>query len=549
MPNIKRDIQKQYGIDIDEDKLLVMYKISKNPDISEEDLEEAIEKTRRRWEKSVQNNNQPEEVTQKAKRNLENADKYEEIIRDADLRRQMFEYYGKNAGDVKGIKFAEDYFSLISTSKKIRQSDIDFFFTYYENCNRDVRKGKDGINEMLKKEYGLAETKWEKEESELKDTSSDKRIHNMFSKETILAVRRALDEYAEAVKAVNINGNTLPGTLYDYIELDNQKTLNDLLLFVTDKNDELYKKAYDSRDVDDALRNPLNAILGIGKRKDVIDNFPEFKMLIKYPELTPYMYAITEPSKETLDKISGIACDTYEFVNTGDFIISYYDKIADNFNINNAKINGVIRRAKKNAGANKILGAIKGRMSGRARILYFIAYYPIFILYLACEIFKILFSSLAVMKIPLFLAALAGWIWLILTVVESETGVFPDLLDRNTWWALVDTFSANDIVNGKTLMYAMLQTAIAMGLVVIAPAAFAAKIVATFFTMFNKNFDFVGLERTISEGIFKRVKKNIEEQEKLDKDAGVKLLIPRATGTIVNTAVAAVLITAIIERF
>lgn len=545
MANIKREIQKKYGVDIDEEKILVMYKIAKKPEITSEELEDAIAKTRNRLEKSASNFNQPEEITQQSKTRLEKANIYEEILRNNDLRKQLFDYYGENVGNVKGVAFAKDYFSLISTSKKIRQSDVDFFFAYYDKCNRDIRKGKSDIAKMLKKEYGLSEKENKDEDKDLKDNSRDKRIHNLFSKETILAVRRLLDEYEEASQKIQ----GCPTSLYEYLDLGHKKSLDELASFVNERNDELYRKAYDNRGADDALRNPLNAVLEICKRKDVIDNFPEFKMLIKYPDLTPYMYAITEPGKDTIDGISDIACNTYDFVNAGDFIITYYSKMADNFNINNSRINSILKKAKKNAGRNKVVRSLNGKMGLGARILYFIAYYPVFILYFVCEFFKVLFSKLAVAKIPLFIAITALWTWFILSAASVALGEFPDFTARATWWAIIDSCSINEIKDGNSMMYALLQTAAVLIVSLGGPGLFGAKIISTFVTMFNKTFDFTGLERTISEGIFKTARKNIEAHEKKEKGSGAKTLIPRAAGSVVNTIIATILITLAIRMF
>ena len=46
---------------------------------------------------------------------------------------------------------------------------------------------------------------------------------------------------------------------------------------------------------------------------DVADNFPEFKLLIRYPILTPYMYSFTAMKPKTMEGIIEIANREYPF--------------------------------------------------------------------------------------------------------------------------------------------------------------------------------------------------------------------------------------------
>lgn len=58
------------------------------------------------------------------------------------------------------------------------------------------------------------------------------------------------------------------------------------------------------------LFNILKSLCG---DQDVADNIPAFKLLLKYPKLTPYMFAFVEMKPKTLKAFAEVASHYYGF--------------------------------------------------------------------------------------------------------------------------------------------------------------------------------------------------------------------------------------------
>ena len=153
MADIQSKILSKYGIDIAQENILKLYKID-SADISPQDLEAKIQDTRKRWNSSINGANEKNAERDRAR--LEKADKYEAILKNAKLRKEVFNFYNKPSGPAGGgatpgsgsTAFAKEYFELVATTKKIKKADVDFFFKYYQS----ERKNKKAILEMLSKE-------------------------------------------------------------------------------------------------------------------------------------------------------------------------------------------------------------------------------------------------------------------------------------------------------------------------------------------------------------------------------------------------------------
>ena len=96
--DIRKKILDGYGIDITkkEDNVFKLYSI-KSSDISGQELEDAIATTRQKWEKSINGSN--EKFAKRDQARLDNADRYEAILRDDRLRHELFAFY---SGDGRG---------------------------------------------------------------------------------------------------------------------------------------------------------------------------------------------------------------------------------------------------------------------------------------------------------------------------------------------------------------------------------------------------------------------------------------------------------------
>ena len=125
MADIQSKILSKYGIDIAQENIFKLYKID-SAEISPQDLEVKIQDTRKRWNSSINGANEKNAERDRAR--LEKADKYEAILKDAKLRKEVFNFYNKPSGPVGGgttpgggsTEFAKEYFELVGSTKKIK---------------------------------------------------------------------------------------------------------------------------------------------------------------------------------------------------------------------------------------------------------------------------------------------------------------------------------------------------------------------------------------------------------------------------------------------
>ena len=201
MAKIQEKILAKYSINISQENILKLYKID-NPDITEQELQTAIEATRKRWNQSINGANEKNAERDRAR--LNNADKYEAILKDKKLRKELFDFYNspnekenKKSGDgvVSGVDFAREYFQLIGTTKKIKKQDVDFFFEYYQ----EERKNKKAILDMLAKEFKIISLGKEsnyadddKEHKGHKKKETSTLVVNLFQEATIIRLRKSI---------------------------------------------------------------------------------------------------------------------------------------------------------------------------------------------------------------------------------------------------------------------------------------------------------------------------------------------------------------------
>ena len=197
MADIQSTISSKYGIDIAQENIFKLYKID-SIDISSQDLEAKIADTRKRWNTSINGANEKNAERDRAR--LEKADKYEAILKDTKLRKELFNFYNKTAGSNAGgtaatpgagnTQFAKEYFQLVATTKKIKKADVDFFFKYYQS----ERKNKKAILEMLSNDLkinGLGKEGSYSDEKEAEDVQGKKKdessplITNLFQEKLL----------------------------------------------------------------------------------------------------------------------------------------------------------------------------------------------------------------------------------------------------------------------------------------------------------------------------------------------------------------------------
>lgn len=548
MADIQGKILGKYGIDIAQENIFKLYKIEK-ADVSSQEIQDAIDATRKRWNQSINGANEKNAERDRAR--LEKADKYEAILKDDKLRKEIFNYYNKGGNQKQqaqsattpgGIEFAREYFKLLETSKKIKKDDVEFFFTYYEA----ERKNKKAILEMLEKEFKVRalgkEDKYADEgaeddvEGKKKDDNSPL-IVNLFQKATVLGLRKCVDYFDKAKQSSDVCQKypTVRESLYDFLGLKEIESLNDFNSLVTEKGKEVYQvrqeKGTDFVPLVD-LFNTLKDLLG---NRDVVDNITEFKLLIKYPTLTPYMYSFTEMKPGTMKGIINVANREYVFRDDVDFILNYYNPLHDNFGITNSGIGTLLKKAEKKAKANRVLNELdeklgrkkKRKISIGAEIVHWLVYCPIFIVYFIFEVFKAIFTELHRFAIPITLLVFVGTNWIIPKV--TDMGNLLDLriiFSKAKWIPFIEKFFDMTMVNGfETVLVSLAYIVIAL-MVYVLPALFVWYFLISFTDDLNKRYDWMGYERTFQK-IFQQLRQKTENAYIANKTQYIKDRIPK----------------------
>ena len=130
MTDIREEILKGYGFDIDSIDLISEYKIG-SPDLSGEELEQLLDKKRKSWEKAAHNRYR-EDKARAAKERLEYADSYEAVLRNQTLLKALFAARGKEKDADYYVEFARQYFQLTAQGGSADSKDAEFFFRYYQ---------------------------------------------------------------------------------------------------------------------------------------------------------------------------------------------------------------------------------------------------------------------------------------------------------------------------------------------------------------------------------------------------------------------------------
>ena len=549
MADIQGKILSKYGIDIAQENIFKLYKVD-SADISPVDLDQKIEETRKRWNTSINGAN--ERNAERDRGRLEKADKYEAVLKDDKLRKEVFNYYNKPAGANSGsgcntspgsgtTDFAKEYFKLIGTTKNVRKADVDFFFKYYQS----ERKNKKAILEMLNtdlkikglgKEGAYAGENDEVDEEGKKKDDSSPLIVNLFQEATILKIRRAIDKYEEAASSDTLCQKypKLRDGLYDFLEINEVTDAQQFTNLMAQKSREVYAVRQERGAEFVPLVDLFNILQSIEEYQDVVDNIPEFKLLLKYPNLTPYMFAFVEMKPATLKGIVDVANKDYVFRNDTDFLLNYYVPVHDNFGISDGGISGVIRKAEKKAKQNKILNEIdeklgrnkKRKISIGAEILHWLVYWPIFAVYFVFEVVKAIFTELHRFIIPVFVILFLGENWILPKLGLDNLLILRKVFFKNQWLSYLNDFFGNNPENAFEAILLSLILVIILLAVYVLPGLFVAMFIAEFADVFNKQFDWVGIERTFQQ-IFMRLRKRTEDQYVAHKKLFVKEKLPK----------------------
>lgn len=572
MADIREKILKQYGIDIDkkdEGDVLSLYKI-KDPDISDADLEKAISDTRARWLRSI--NGTMEANKKRDQERLNRADVYEKILRDKALRKAIFEY--KNGGGSpqaggEALDFARDYFRLIHTSKKISHDDVDFFCKYYGVSGRS----KGAVKKMVEDEFGdlTGKETYESDEKDKGDKEEDakngrkgrERIENLFKTDTLLKIKEACNFYEKgrADSRVQSGWPDAGMSFYNCLAQRPQSIVagKDRADLIKCRVGECHKGIENAQKkgmdgVDDglrALRDAFNIMSELLEKSDVKNNIDEFMLLVKYPNLTPYMSSIVKMKKDTFSGVVDVARKNYRFFDEKDFILNYYLLVCDNFGITNDPIDSILRKAQKGAKTNKVLRFLdklrgnqdRRRLSFGAEIIYWLLYWPLYFVYLLFELFRVVFAHLSKAAIPLGVIVLVLYNMAIPKISDfGNLGNLIKLFKHGEWVAYLSEVWREPVSGGLSTFMASVIAIVGMLLLFALPAVMFSVFTMRMAELLKKSYDWIGYKRTL-ENIIDNVRENTEQVYFNDRKKFVKKRLP---GVLVNVLCMALIAAAII---
>ena len=561
MADIKEKIKTRFGIDIAAENIFKLYKID-SADISPAELETKIADTRKRWNISINGANEKFAARDKAR--LEKADSYEAILRNPKARQEVFAFCTTPPGSGTGaaaasddghVGFAREYFKLVATTKRIKKSDVDFFFKYYQS----ERKHKKAILEMLSGEMkvsGLGKEGSYKDEDGTEEEGKKKKgpiIVNLFQEATVLKIQRALEKYTEAAASNELCARypKLRESFYNFLEIDKISDAAGFLELVSQKGREAFSVRQEKGAAYVPVVDLFNILQSIAGNSDVVDNFGEFKLLLKYPNLTPYMFAFVDMKPNTLKGMTDIANKDYSFRNEADFIVTYYKPVHDNFGITDSSIRPIIRKAERKAAQNRILNGIDkklGRDGTRklpfvAELIHFFAYWPVFLAYFLFEIARVVFTKIRLLSIPVSALVFLYLNWIVPKTSSTENLLVLHKIFLGTPWLeyLRDTFGSSSINNWLDIILLSLVRIVMLLMVYVLPALFTYFFISNFSDDFNKRFDWIGIKRTFKQ-ILLTLRKGSFDQYKNDR----KLFVKRKVSKIVINAVFAAFIVGLV---
>ncbi len=496
MADIKERIQRKYGIDIDALNLFSLYKLN-GPDVTDQELEEALAKKGKGWNQFL--NSPREDKAAQARQHLEAADRYEAVLRDPSLRKALYAYYQKSGGGEANLDFAREFFTIVGKTRRIRRQEIEFFFEYFP----DQRKCRQPILEMLQTEFKVSklDARGADGEDEERDGKRKKSalVADQFDRSTLLGIRKC-QSYLLKAAASEKTAAQFPGvteSLYRFLDLENCNDIEALRADVEAKRQKASGLRLDGGQEYTPILDLFNKMSELLGQNDVFYNFSEFKLLVKFPLLTPYMYEIVEAKERTVTDLAKAAQREYGFRDQYDFLLSYFLPMYAKFGIYDNGIRKMMNDAKRREGRQKVLNKVD-RVLGRDRSeplplslapLFFLTYLPVYITFALFELVKFIVWDLRYIAIP---AALPALVWLTRATADFIGIKLPPLSEFS-----LGEFSAA-FCSGMGLPGPVeIAVTLLFGLVVIAlPVGLGVCCLWDSATKLRKDFDWKGIERT-----------------------------------------------------
>ena len=168
-------------------------------------------------------------------------------------------------------------------------------------------------------------------------------------------------------------------------------------------------------------------------------------------------------------------------------------------------------------------------------------YWPIFVFFFIFEVTKSIFTSLHRLTIPFFLLVFGLESWLLPNFEFDNLLVLRKLFNKVQWHEYVYDFLGYSGENGAEWFFLSVMVITILAAVYIIPPLVTSFFISGFADRFNKDYDWVGWERTFKE-IIKKLRNKTEEQYFEDKKAFAK----RKIGKIILNLVCVAIIAAIV---
>lgn len=513
--DIRQEILNQYHVDIDETNILKLYKI-KDRNMPSNEISKQIDAMGNKWNTTVQNGTNAA-IVAKAQAHVEHHNVYAAILKNPRLREALFDYYSSDKKKEKKVKtdqnelaLANQYFSVVSTSKSVTNGDLEFFINYYGIRHQSSIRQEIGSKYIHSRFKGaekdaskfLFKSK-KKEDSENEQEEENKRsshfISHLFTRDTVMNLKKCINNYNEMEdpqtvlhypfpKQENVNvylhtliDGRLAGTNLTF-ETINREQMLDLI----SKEREYASKIRQEQGFESLVKyiNVLNNFRNCLKSNDVRDNFTNFKMMLKYPDLTPYMYTFVEMKNETMDAFYKVADHDYHFQNKDNFMIHYFVPMYSNFNIDVRPISQLMKQVEQAVNLNKIISNLDQRIgfnedtvSAGVKFIHYLAYLPVYIIYFFIALIRLVISYL-----NKYAVVVGGLIFAAFLFAYRHDIFFAQRSDY--------------------------PAAVFMAGIFLTVAVFLAMFLSAATVSVNKRTDWIGIERTFKEKIFYHLKES-----------------------------------------
>lgn len=441
--NLKEKVLIKYDIDIDRENIFELYQLD-TWDVSQETVQAQFVAARKRWNESKNDTN--EKVAERSLVMLDRAGRYEAILINPMLRKEVYDYINGIEAPKQEVEekqapydpaaFARDFFTLVKSTKRLTKADVRFFFEYFP----EEKKRRNAIFDLLENEEKMRSLKrenkkvWErKPETEGKKKKKDGWLFcSLFQEATILNLRRCpeLLETASGSGTVRYFYKEINDGLYRFLKLEEIQTQSEFLPFLAEQIRQAETLKKERGDEFAPILELLLTIRRIAEYRDVADNFSEFKLLLRYPKLSPYMYLFQDMHLATWKGFFAFASNEYGFQNEKEFDSIYFLPLFRHFGITDNRIRLLPGFLKQNREISRMQIKQNAKRERKklpvgAEILYYAVYWPLYAAEALTNAFLFLLINLRPVSVTSFFLLLVGGGALIPVFLEHHFVAFP----------------------------------------------------------------------------------------------------------------------------